>query len=441
MVFLKLYYDKRLKNPTYYIQQGFRNGKKTSTRNIKIIGKHNDLLKITDDPLAYAKLEVKKMNDELDNNKITLDVCIDFSKKLSSSHNTIAESRNLNIGYFFLQSIYHDLEIGDFLNKIVSSRKIKYDANLINRFLTFSRILDPRSKLGIYDHLHTYFEQPHYLYESSLRFMSLLTSHFDEYITHLFEKSSNICKRDTSVCYFDCTNYYFETDTADDDDYVDEITGEVLTGLRKYGICKQHQPKPIVQMGLFMDGQGIPITMCINPGNQNEQLCATSTEEKMISMFKNKKLVYCADAGLGSYDIRKFNSFGSRAFIVTQSIKKLSMPLQEAVFNDCDYRLLSTNIIKSLKEMQKFDKKDTKNLSLYNDKLYKIISADKTVDLGLEEEYMTKNGKSKKERSWGNLNNMSSLSFQEKQWNIKDMYAINKSKELASLSRIIKLKI
>lgn len=414
MVFLKLYYDKRLKNPTYYIQQGFRNGKKTSTRNIKIIGKHNDLLKITDDPLAYAKLEVKKMNDELDNNKITLDVCIDFSKKLSSSHNTIAESRNLNIGYFFLQSIYHDLEIGDFLNKIVSSRKIKYDANLINRFLTFSRILDPRSKLGIYDHLHTYFEQPHYLYESSLRFMSLLTSHFDEYITHLFEKSSNICKRDTSVCYFDCTNYYFETDTADDDDYVDEVTGEVLTGLRKYGICKQHQPKPIVQMGLFMDGQGIPITMCINPGNQNEQLCATSTEEKMISMFKNKKLVYCADAGLGSYDIRKFNSFGSRAFIVTQSIKKLSMPLQEAVFNDCDYRLLSTNTIKSLKEMQKFDKKDTKNLSLYNDKLYKIISADKTVDLGLEEEYMTKNGKSKKRKVMGELKQYVIIVFSRK---------------------------
>lgn len=388
--------------------------KKPRRETLKLLASTMTFLKSLMILLLMPNLKSKKMNDELDNNKITLDVCIDFSKKLSSSHNTIAESRNLNIGYFFLQSIYHDLEIGDFLNKIVSSRKIKYDANLINRFLTFSRILDPRSKLGIYDHLHTYFEQPHYLYESSLRFMSLLTSHFDEYITHLFEKSSNICKRDTSVCYFDCTNYYFETDTADDDDYVDEVTGEVLTGLRKYGICKQHQPKPIVQMGLFMDGQGIPITMCINPGNQNEQLCATSTEEKMISMFKNKKLVYCADAGLGSYDIRKFNSFGSRAFIVTQSIKKLSMPLQEAVFNDCDYRLLSRNTIKSLKEMQKFDKKDTKNLSLYNDKLYKIISADKTVDLGLEEEYMTKNGKSKKRKVMGELKQYVIIVFSRK---------------------------
>lgn len=414
MVLLKLYYDKRLKNPTYYIQQGFRNGKKTTTRNVKIIGKHNDLLKITDDPLAYAKCEVQKMNDELDNNKMTLDVCIDFSKKLPSSLNSIAESRNLNIGYFFLQSIYHDLEIADFLNKIVSTRKVRYDANLINRFFTFSRILDPRSKLGIYDHLHIYFEQPHYLYESSLRFMSLLASHFDEYITHLFDKSSNVYKRDTSVCYFDCTNYYFETDDADEDNYVDEVTGEVLTGLRKFGISKQHQPKPIVQMGLFMDGQGIPITMCINPGSQNEQLCATTTEEKMIDMFKNKQLVYCADAGLGSYDIRKFNSFGSRAFIVTQSIKKLSSPLQEAVFNDFDYRLLSTDVSKSLREMQTFDKKDKKNLSLYNDKLYKIIVADKAVDLGLEEEYITKNGKTRKRKAKGELKQYVIIIFSRK---------------------------
>ena len=234
---MKLYYDRRSKNPTYFIQQGIRNGKKTTTRNIKKIGRHNDLLRITDDPLEYAKQEVAKYNEEFEAGKVSLDINIDFSKKLASSDNHVAHSKNLNIGYFFIQSIYNDLKIKKFLDDIMEDTKAEYDANLINRFLTISRILDPRSKLGIYDHLHTYYEQPHYLYESSLRFMSLLAGHFDNYITHLYEASNSIIRRDTSVCYFDCTNYYFEIETADDD-YVDEVTGEVSAALRKYGISK-----------------------------------------------------------------------------------------------------------------------------------------------------------------------------------------------------------
>lgn len=410
---MKLYYDKRSKNPTYFIQQGIRNGKKTTTRNIKIIGKHNDLLKITDDPLEYAKQEVAKFNKEYKANKISLDVKIDFSKKLSSSNDIVAHSKNLNIGYFFIQSIYHDLKIKDFMDKIVSQTKVEYDANLINRFFTISRILDPRSKLGIYDHLHIYYEQPSYLYESSLRFLSLLAKHFDEYISYLYEASNNIIPRDTSVCYFDCTNYYFEIETSDED-YVDEVIGEVFYMLRKYGISKQHQPNPLVQMGLFIDAQGIPLSMCINPGNKNEQLCATSTEEKMIESFKDKKLIYCADAGLGSYDIRKFNSFGSRAFIVTQSIKELSKPLQEAVFNDCDYKLLSSDMPKTLKEMKEFDKKNEINLHLYNDILYKVIPADKLVDLGLTEEYTTSTGKAKTRKAKGKMKQYIIITFSRK---------------------------
>ena len=354
MISMKLYYDRRSKNPTYFIQQGIRNGKKTTTRNIKTIGKHNDLLKITDDPLEYAKQEVAKFNEEYKANKISIDVNIDFSKKLPSSTDAVAHSKNVNIGYFFIQSIYHDLKIKDFLDNIISQTRVDYDADLINRFLTISRILDPRSKLGIYDHLHIYYEQPHYLYESSLRFLSLLAKYFDEYISHLYEASNNIIPRDTSVCYFDCTNYYFEIETADED-YVDEVTGEIFYMLRKYGISKQHQPAPIVQMGLFIDAQGIPLSMCINPGNQNEQLCATSTEEKMIRSFKDKKLIYCADAGLGSYDIRKFNSFGSRAFIVTQSIKKLNKDDKKWALDKSGFKRVSDNAPVDLSEIPEDD--------------------------------------------------------------------------------------
>jgi hypothetical protein len=410
---MKLYYDKRSKNPTYFIQQGIRNGKKTTTRNIKVIGKHNDLLKITDDPLEYAKQKVKEYNEDYKNNKLKLDISIDFDKKLPSSENIVAQTKNVNIGYFYLQSIYNDLHIKDFIDQMVSKTRIKFDCNIINRFLTFARILDPRSKLGIYDHLNIYYEQPVYHYENSLRFMTLLYNKYDEYITHLFDNSSHIIKRDTSLCYFDCTNFYFEIDEADDD-YVDEITGEVISGFRKHGISKEHRPNPIVQMGLFMDGKGIPITMCLNPGNQNEQLCATTTEEKMIKMFKNKEIIYCADAGLGSYDIRKFNSFGKRSFIITQSIKKLGDTVKEAVFNDFEYRLLSSNQEISVEFMKSFDRTDPTNRSLYDDTVYKVIPADKAIDLGLEEEYITKSGQKSTRKAKGELKQYIIVTFSRK---------------------------
>ena len=113
--------------------------------------------------------------------------------------------------------------------------------------------------------------------------------------------------------------------------------------MRQYGISKEHRPNPIVEMGLFMDSKGIPITMCLHPGNTGEQLTAIPLEEDILKMLPGAKFIYCADAGLGSYNIRKFNSMGGRAFIVTQSIKKMSNVLKEAVFNDYDYRLLSHN--------------------------------------------------------------------------------------------------
>ena len=410
---MKLNYDKKSKNPTYFIQQGIRNGKKTTTRNVKVIGKHNDLLKITDDPLQYAKDMVKAYNDDIKNNKIKINISIDFDKQLSSS-DKISKSLNINIGYLYLQKIYHDLKIRDFFDDIVSRTKITYDVNEINRFVTFDRILEPRSKLGTFKHLDSYFEAPDIQYHNILKHHSLLAENFDDYIGHLFTNSNNIVKRDTSICYFDCTNYYFEIEEPDEDDY-DDVTGELISlGLRKYGISKQHQPAPLVQMGLFMDGAGIPISMCINPGNQNEQVCATATEEKMLRTFTNKKLIYCADAGLGSLDIRKFNSFGNRAFIVTQSIKKLSDTLKEAVFNDFEYKLLSNNKVISIEEMKSFDKKDKNNLNLYNDHAYKVIPADKLVDPGLEEIYTTKTGKTRKRKAKGTLNQYVIITFSRK---------------------------
>jgi transposase len=200
------------------------------------------------------------------------------------------------------------------------------------------------------------------------------------------------------VCYFDCANYYFEIE-QEDDEYVDEVAEEVLKGLRKYGPSKDHRPNPLVQMGLFMDGNGIPISMCVTPGSDNEQACAIPLEKKITAMFRGRKFIYCADAGLGSLNIRKFNSMGGRAFIVTQSIKKLSEPLQEAVFNDYGYRRLSNDRPATIGHMKTFDRFAKENRGLYGDKAYKDIDAGKAIDLGLYEEKVFQNGRTQRVKS------------------------------------------
>ena len=233
------------------------------------------------------------------------------------------------------------------------------------------------------------------------------------HISHLYEKSCSILKRNTSVCYYDCTNYYFEIESQDED-YVDEVTGETIKGLRKYGPSKQHQPAPLVEMGLFMDGDGIPLSMCITSGSDNEQTTAIPLEKQLTKMFKGKKFIYCADAGLGSLNIRNFNSMGGRAFIVTQSIKKLSEVLQEAVFNDCDYRLLSSDMEISIETLKKFDKTDPANRDLYSDKAYKILLADKAFDLGFYEEKTLKNGHKRKVKSKATVKQKIIITFSRK---------------------------
>ncbi len=396
---MKLNYDRKSKDPTYFVQMGIRNGKKTTTKNVARIGKHSELLKITDDPLAYAKEQVKKYNEEYKNkNCVSLEIKVDFAEKIKATGDTASHSTLLNIGYFFLQQFYHDLKIDSFFESATADMKNEFDPNLINRFLTYSRILYPDSKLGTHQNLCRFYEQPAFDYVHILRTMDIMQEHYEEYISHLFETSSQIVKRDTSVCFYDCSNYYFEIET-DDEDYVDEVTGETVKGLRKYGPSKEHRPNPIVEMGLFMDRDGIPLSMCITSGSDNEQTTAIPLEKQLTKMLKGKKFIYCADAGLGSLNIRNFNSMGGRAFIVTQSIKKLSDTLQQAVFSDTDYRLLSSDEPVTLKDMKEFDRYDPQNKDLYHDRIYKIIPADKAFDLGLYEEKIGKNGSVRKVKS------------------------------------------
>lgn len=433
---MKLYYDKRLKDPTYYIQQGFRNGKKTTTKNIKRLGKHSELLLITDNPLEYAKNEVKKMNEEYRSGRSEFIVTMDFNERIPSTDSLYSNSTSLNIGYLYLKDIYAKLNLSDFFKSVSSDRKITYDCNKICQFLTYARILDPASKYGTYDKLDTYYEKPQVEYQHMIRFLDILDRNSDQYLKHLFDNSESIVKRDTSVMYYDCTNYFFETEKPDEE-IVDEVTGEIILGLRQFGISKENKTSPIVEMGLIMDSRGIPISMCIHPGNTNEQLTAVPLEKEVIKMTGNKKFIYCADAGLGSYNIRKFNDMGGRAYIVTQSVKKLGQEIKDIVFNDSNYRLLSNDDAITLKEMRTFNKKDANNLSLYNDFAYKVIPANTAMDTGLYEEKVYKNGRTKKVKAKGTLHQYIIVTFSRK---MMEYQRTIRERQLERAKKLLRLK-
>ena len=413
VTFIKLFYNKNAKDPTYYAQQGIRNGKKTTTRNVRNFGKHSELLKITDDPLAYVKAEIKKMNEEYRVGRVEYDIKADFNERVEHTDNEASASKSLNIGYFFLQEILQHLKLKDFFSDIAAGRKFTFDCYSIVRFLTYARILDPASKYSTWEHLGDYYERPQLDYHHIMRCLDVLYDNYGEYLKWVYEKSGSVVKRDTSVLYYDCTNFYFECE-KEDETIIDEVTGEIIYGLRKYGVSKEHRPNPIVEMGLFMDKNGIPISMCLHPGNTNEQLTAVPLEKEILKMTEGAKFIYCADGGLGSYNIRKFNSMGGRAFIVTQSVKKLSGTIKTAVFNDCDYRLLSDDTPVSVETLKSMDKNEKENLPLYKDTAYKVIQADKVIDLGLYEEKTLKNGKTKKVKAKGMLKQKIIVTFSRK---------------------------
>lgn len=399
---MKLYYDRKSKDPTYFVQQGVRNGKKTTTKNIARIGKYSELLKDHEDPLQFAIEEVARYNKEAEKGNIVFNLTVKTNEKIINNGDIVSSSLCRNIGYFYLKDIYASLNLKEFFDKVCKGRKITYDPNLINMALVMLRVLDPGSKLYSQSKLSSLYGDVCFPYQHIPRFMDILEDNYDDYLSYLFDSSNNVIKRNTDVCYFDCTNFYFEKE-EEDEDYYDDVTGELIKGLLKYGVSKEHRPNPIVQMGLFMDGDGIPLSMCINPGSDNESLSAVPGEKKLLKMFQGKDIIYCADAGLGYTNIRVFNDMGGRKFVVTQSIKKLSEVIKQAVFNDYEYKFSSTGKKASLEFMKTFDKNDSNNLDFYNGYIYKSIEVDSLVDLGLTETKLLKNGNTRKVKSKGTL--------------------------------------
>ena len=427
----KLVYDKKSVDPYYYIQYSVRVGDKVKTHTHLKLGKHSELLKEHTNPLAYAISILDSLNNEINNNVLFHNQVIDFNETLPESNKVCPTKTYKNAGYLYLHKIYHDMKIKDFWDNIQNSHKCTYNFDEINRFLTYGRILEPKSKLGTFDRLDTYLEEPNMQYQHIERFLPIMSKYYNEYITHLFEGSNKIVERDTSVCYYDCTNFFFEIEKPDDD-CIDPESGKLIQGFRKYGFNKQHQPLPQVQMGLFMDGKGIPISMTIDRGNISEGETVIPLENKMIKMFKNKQFIYCADAGLGDKDIRVANSIGGKAFIITQSLKKTSNEFKNKIFTD-DYKRLSNGEKVTISELINENIEKTEDNKEYDDIAYKIINASSMVELGLEEIKYLKNGKQKKIKSKAELDQIVIVTFSKKsmlyQKNIRNIQ-IERAKKL-----------
>lgn len=257
-----------------------------------------------DDAEAWARAYVAELNKKSKEEESS--VSISFSPVRSIP---LEEQRSFNAGYLFLQDIYYDLGLNKICTAIKRKHKFDYNLNSILSRLVYARIIYPGSKKNTVEQSAKFVEAPDFELHQVYRALSLLAEESDYIQSVLYKNSLKLSKRNTGVIYYDCTNYYFETEQAEGD--------------KQYGYSKENRPNPIVQMGLFMDRDGIPLAFCINPGNTNEQVTLRPLEKKLLSDFSLSRFVVCTDAGLSSTENRCFNDRGDRAFITTQSVKKL----------------------------------------------------------------------------------------------------------------------
>ena len=300
------------KNNTYfYMIKSFRENGKNKTKIIECLGKFEEVKQKAndEDPILWAKKYIKEKTDEEKNNKGTY-----FEKHIEGIELDDTQ-KVFNIGYLFLQNIYYRLGLDKICKEISKDYKIKYDLNAILSNLIYTRIIEPSSKLSSFEASKKLLEQPNYDIQNIYRALEVISSNTDYIESEVYKNSLKVVNRNTQVLYYDCTNYFFEIEQSE--------------GIKQYGISKENRPNPIVQMGLFMDGDGFPLAFNINSGNTNEQVTLKPLEKQIIKDFELSKFVVCTDAGLASNANRAFNNIQDRSYIVTQSLKKIKCHLKE----------------------------------------------------------------------------------------------------------------
>ena len=337
---MKLTVSKSKNSASFYVQKTIRkpNGSVTTVT----VEKLGNLTEVTTkaggkDPYVWAQEYVNELNRREYDEKKEIIVSYSPSKLLKKG-----EQKRFNCGYLFLQRIYHHLGLDQICKEISSRHSFEYDLNDILSKLIYTRILFPASKHSSHRLASRFLEQPSFELHDIYRALSVLADENDFIQSQLYKNSQKVMERRKDILYYDCTNYFFELEEADD--------------LRKYGKSKQHQPLPIVGMGLFMDYDGIPLAFDIYPGNKNEQPTLKPLEKKVIRDFGLERVVVCTDAGLSSKTNRKFNDLTLngvqiRSFITTQSVKQLPEYLKDFSMDPEGWHLPGSSEVYNLNEL------------------------------------------------------------------------------------------
>ncbi len=292
-----------------------------------------------DDVLAWAKNEVKIETEKYKKEKEAQTVLIPFHADRQLDYNKQVFFRG---GYLFLQSFYYQLQMNKICRKLKQKYKFKYDINAILSDLIYARILEPCSKRSSYKVASEFLEKPSYELHDVYRALDVLGTECVLIQAEVYKNSHFLGERNDKILYYDCSNYYFEIEQED--------------GNKKYGKSKEHRPNPIIQMGLFMDGDGIPLAFSLFPRNANEQISLKPLEKKVLEDFGCQKFIYCSDVGLGSKSIREYNHMGERAYIVTQSIKKLKKDEKEWALNPQGFKRVSDDAPVDITKLSEDDK-------------------------------------------------------------------------------------
>ena len=319
----------------FYVIKSFRNSKGKNTS--KIIEKLGNLEEVTkkangQDPVQWAKEYIDTLNEKEKNE--SLDIIAKFSPSTQIPKDV---QNSYNGGYLFLQDIYYSLGLDKICNDISAKYRIKYDLNSVLANLIYTRIIEPSSKLSAFETAKSFLEQPNFELQNIYRALEIISKETENIEASVYKNSLNVVNRNTKILYYDCTNYFFEIEEAE--------------GIKQYGKNKENRPLPIVQMGLFMDGDGFPLAFVIDSGNTNEQVTLKPLEKQIIKDFELSKFVVCTDAGLASHENRIFNNIQDRSFIVTQSLKKIKGHLKDWALSKEDWHKLNSNKLINLNDI------------------------------------------------------------------------------------------
>ena len=336
--------SKSKNSESFYITQSYTNAQgKSTSKTIRKLGTLAELSKRLhtdrDGVLAWANEQARLETARYKSEKEDALVMVPFhSNKLMDYH----KQKLFTGGYLFLQSIYYGLKMDSICRKIKSRYKFEYDLNAILSDLIYTRVLVPSSKSSSLRTAEQFLEPPTYRLHDVYRALSVLAREMDFIQAEVYKNSFFLGSRNDRILYYDCTNYYFEIEQEDGD--------------KKYGKSKEHRPNPIIQMGLFTDGDGLPLAFSLFPGNQNEQKSLKPLETKILQQFGCEKFIYCSDAGLASEDNRAFNHMGQRSFIVTQSIKKLPAEDRTWALDRNGFKRLSDDASMDITKLSEDDK-------------------------------------------------------------------------------------